>query len=346
MHYNDGWDNGYYYNITYWEIWNEPDLEGFWNATAQDYYQLYKTTVQTLKTYNSSLKIGGPCTSSISNTDYTTGFLTYLNNNNLPLDFFSWHQYADTPNQLYTSSKNVRNLLDNNGFLDCENINTEWNINILTPQRDKDNAKNAAFTTCSLTAFQDAYLDYAFRYRGTQDPNWLMRLIGFDLSLFTYDGKYKTPTLAYLAMHYLTQDTPIRLTTPTMDASQGITYLAGISEDNTNVTIIISNYKKDDITYNLELSNLPWDTTYTAAIYHIDNSQHLEITEQKNITTSTYTTTQKLKSQTVQFIRVTNTTTIPDEGPNTARIPFLLHLRILDPLTRALGIFLIILIFS
>ena len=27
MHYNDGWNDGYHYNIAYWEIWNEPDLE-------------------------------------------------------------------------------------------------------------------------------------------------------------------------------------------------------------------------------------------------------------------------------------------------------------------------------
>jgi len=34
MHYNDGWADGFYYNISYWEIWNEPDLSGFWNGTT------------------------------------------------------------------------------------------------------------------------------------------------------------------------------------------------------------------------------------------------------------------------------------------------------------------------
>jgi len=43
MHYNDGWNNGYHYNITYWEIWNEPDLDGFWDGTADEYYTLYIT---------------------------------------------------------------------------------------------------------------------------------------------------------------------------------------------------------------------------------------------------------------------------------------------------------------
>lgn len=346
MHYNDGWNNGYSYSITYWEIWNEPDIVGFWNGTAEDYYQMFHETIKNLKFYNSSLKIGGPCTSSLSNADYTTGFLNYLSENNLTLDFFSWHQYADSPDQLFTSSSNVRNLLDSYGFTDCENINSEWNINIIFPQRDKDNSKNAAFTTCALTCFHDAGLDYAFRYRGTQDPNFLMRFIGFDLSLFTYKGIYKTPALSYLVHNYITRDTPIRLKTPVMDASTGFTYLAGISEDKTNVSIVISNFNSGDTTYNLEISNLPWESNYTEVIYLIDNSHHLEIIETNNLSLKDYTTSQNLKRNSVHFIRLTNSSTIPDEGPNTARIPFILRLRILDPFAKILGIFLLLLIFG
>jgi len=346
MHYNDGWNNGFFYNITHWEIWNEPDLTGFWNGTAEQYYNLYQKTVEILKSYNSSLKIGGPCTSSLTNYDYTTGFLNYISNNSLPLDFYSWHQYADSPDQLFASSSNIRSLLDSYGLTDCENINTEWNINIIFPQRDKDNAKNAAFTTCALSCFQDSGLDYAFRYRGTQDPNFLMRLIGFDLSLFTSKGVYKIPTLSYLAYNYLTSDTPIRLQTPIMDASTGITYLIGKSEDNSDVSIIISNFEAEDTTYDLELTNLPWDSSYTEAIYLIDNLHHLEIIEQNPLSSPTYTTSQTIESNSVHFIRLTNSTNLPDEGPNTARIPLILQLRILDPFTRILAFFLLILIFG
>ena len=344
MHYNDGWANGYHYNITYWEVWNEPDLKGFWDGTTEQYYQLYNITAKTLKNYNSSLKVGGPCTSSVFNVNYTIGFLNYVKENNVPLDFFSWHMYTDNPHDLYAASCYIRTLLDTYGFSDCENINTEWNINILTPQRDKDNAKNAAFTACSLTAFQDAYLDHAFRYRGTQDNSWFMRFIGFDLSLFTYEGMYKTPALVYLAMHYLTQDTPIRLVTPEMDASSGITYLAGISEDKTNVSILLSNYDSFDTTYTLNVVNLPWNTTYTIVHYLIDDNHHLQITEKTSL--PSYTITQTLRSNTVHFIRLTNSTVTPNEGPNVASIPLLLHIPLLDPITRLLGILILMLIFG
>ncbi|HDN96066.1 MAG TPA: hypothetical protein ENG71_03265 [Thermoplasmatales archaeon] len=129
----------------------------------------------------------------------------------------------------------IRQLLDKYGLTECENILTEWNIGILTPQRDKDNAKNTAFTACCLIAFQDASLDYAFRYRVSQEKGWLQKLLGLDLSLFTYDGKYKHPTLAYLAMKYM-QETLMRIDLPPYNLSDGITHIAGISEDKTNIS--------------------------------------------------------------------------------------------------------------
>ena len=47
-HYNEGWANGFHYNIRYWEIWNEPDgtVPGFpyraelWNGTPEQFYEL------------------------------------------------------------------------------------------------------------------------------------------------------------------------------------------------------------------------------------------------------------------------------------------------------------------
>jgi xylan 1,4-beta-xylosidase len=346
MHYNDGWANGFHYNIRYWEVWNEPDLKGFWNGTAEQYYSLYQITAETLKGYNASLKLGGPCTSSVSNENYTNRFLQYVVDHHVPLDFFSWHMYANTPFEYSTASLRVRALLDSCGFTAAENINSEWNNNIITPQRDHDNAKNAAFTACSLTVFQDARLDQAYRYRGTADKNWIMRLLGLDLSLFSYDGAYKRPALSYNAMHSLVADTPIRLTTPLMNASTGVTYLAGISQDGSNLTILMSNFNAKDTAYTLKIEDFPWKNSYTAVRYLIDETHHLQIVNKTTETGSLYQTTQTLKSNSVHFYRFTNSSIIPIEGPEVAPIPLLLRLHILDPLTRLLAFLLILLILS
>lgn len=346
MHYNEGWNQGFSYNIVYWEVWNEPDLTGFWNGTADQYYELYHITADTMKTWNVSLKIGGPCTSSVTNVNYTMRFLQYVQENNVSLDFFSWHRYADSPFEMYNASRYIRSLLDSYGFTDAENINTEWNLDILTPQRDKDNARNAAFTACCLTVFQDAGLDFAYRYRGNQENNWLMRFLGLDLSLFTYKGVYKRSALTYLVLKNVIQDTPLRLSTPTMNASTGLTYLTGISEDRTNLSILVSNFDADDTEYTLELSHLPWGAPYTVAHYVIDEAHHLEIENKTTVDTSNYTSTQTLASNSVHFYRFTNSSVIPAEGPQVAKIPFLLRLPFLDPLARILSILIILLILS
>jgi xylan 1,4-beta-xylosidase len=346
MHYNDGWKQGFSYNIVYWEIWNEPDLTGFWNGTADQYYEMYHITADTMKAWNSSLKIGGPCTSSVVNSNYTKGFLQYVKDHEVPLDFFSWHRYAGTPYELYNASRYIRLLLDSYGFFNAENINTEWNVDILTPQRDKDNARNSAFTACCLAVLQDAQIDRAYRYRGNQENNWLMRFLGLDLSLFTYTGIYKRPALVYKAMKDITQDTPLRLSTPLMDASSGITYLAGISEDHTNISIIISNFDAAETQYNLKLSNLPWNTTYTIVRYLIDETHHLEISNKTTSGESPCMLTQTLQSNSIHLYRLTTSSVIPAEGPSVAKIPLLLRLHLLDPLTRILAIFIVLFILS
>jgi xylan 1,4-beta-xylosidase len=344
MHYNDGWDNGFHYNIRYWEVWNEPDLAGFWNGTIEQYYLLYQITAETLKAYNASLNLGGPCTSSVYNKNYTDGFLQFVTDHDVPLDFFSWHMYTDIPTDLFQGSLHIRTLLDSYGFNATENINSEWNNFIVSPQRDHDNAKNAAFTACCLTALQDARLDQAYRYRGTGDKNKLMRLLGLDLSLFTYNGIYKRPALTYLAMHSMMKDTPIRLRTPPMNASTGVTYLASISDDATNVSVLLSSFNANDTSYMLTISSLPWHQSYTVVKYLIDEKHHLQIVHQTIENGTIYHINSTLKTNSVEFYRFTTSTVIPKEGPAVENIPFLLRIRILDPLLRILAIILILFI--
>lgn len=344
MHYNDGWADGFYYNISYWEIWNEPDLSGFWNGTTEQYFNLYQETAVTLKQYDPTLKIGGPCTSSIFNKNFTTRFLTFVKENQIPLDFYSWHMYDDTWYQLYNGSKQIRILLDSFGFANTENINTEWNYDILAPQRDKDNAKNAAFTACALSAFQDAGIDHAFRYRATQDNNPLTRFMGFDLSLFSSEGLYKTPSLSYLAFNYLIEDSPLRLQSPMIDDEQKITCLAGISEDETNISLLLSNFEAKDTNYEISIDHLPFDSSFTVVTYLIDNKHHLQIVDEFNSEGDRVEFQGVLSQSSVQFIRITNSSVLPDEGPVPAEIPWFLKISLFDPLAKILG-FLLMLIF-
>jgi hypothetical protein len=346
MHYNDGWNNGFYYNITHWEIWNEPDLQGFWNGSPQEYYQLYNITSNKLKKYNQSLKIGGPCTSSIDNLNFTSCFLDYMVNENLSLDFYSWHRYTNSPYELYKGSIFIRNLLDSYGFTSCENINTEWNYDILSPQRDKDNAKNAAFTASSLILLQDSGLDYAFRYRGTQDNSWFGRLLGFDLSLFSFNGLYKTPALVYRAFNYLINDSQVRILPSLQEVNDGIQYIAGISDDGKNITIFLSNFENSDTTIQMSIYNLPWHKSFRVVDYLINDISHLDIISDETYDQNLLNYTLSLDSNTVHFIRLTNSSIIPDEVASVATIPIILQLKILDPFIRIIAILMFLTLFG
>ena len=69
-HYNQGWADGFYYGIEYWEIWNEPEhglvvdgeveLSPMWTGTAEEFYAFYTIAAKHLKQcFGDSIKVGG-----------------------------------------------------------------------------------------------------------------------------------------------------------------------------------------------------------------------------------------------------------------------------------------------
>jgi Beta-xylosidase len=105
----------------YFEVWNEPDLPGFWASTKSEYFRLYKTTVRAVKRVDDRLRVGGPATSNFVPDDRFDGekldesrqstfaggdidalpwkavwvedFLSYCSGEGLPVDFVSTHPY-------------------------------------------------------------------------------------------------------------------------------------------------------------------------------------------------------------------------------------------------------------
>ncbi|MBQ3005118.1 MAG: hypothetical protein IJD88_04230, partial [Clostridia bacterium] len=56
MHYNEGWADGYHWDIEYWEIWNEPDLredgaahKETWGGTKAEFFDFYEIAAKHLK---------------------------------------------------------------------------------------------------------------------------------------------------------------------------------------------------------------------------------------------------------------------------------------------------------
>ena len=78
----------------YFEVWNEPNLDGFWPATMEEYFRLYERTVRTIKTIDPALRVGGPATAGRTNA-HIYEFLRFCASSNTPVDFVTSHSYAD-----------------------------------------------------------------------------------------------------------------------------------------------------------------------------------------------------------------------------------------------------------
>jgi len=181
-HYNEGWANGLHLNIEYWEIWNEPELEGHqcWTGTTEEYCDFYKTVVIYLKDRFPHLKFGGPAACSPVN-DFTKQFLASLtaDGQRIPLDFFSWHSYLTDPKYASELARRARALLDEYGYVETESIFDEWNYvndwnNVRPCYKVISGLKGAAFNAAVMCELQHSPCDISTYYDAQvkQESSW------------------------------------------------------------------------------------------------------------------------------------------------------------------------------
>jgi xylan 1,4-beta-xylosidase len=75
----------------YFEVWNEPNLRGFWAGTQEEYFKLYRYSVNAIKSVNKEYRVGGPATAGAA---WEVDMIDFCQKNNLPLDFISTHSYG------------------------------------------------------------------------------------------------------------------------------------------------------------------------------------------------------------------------------------------------------------
>lgn len=174
-HYNNGWAYGYNYNIKKIEIWNEPSLyEHFWTGTPQQFYQMFNLVFNELKNYNSNLIIGGPGLAGKSKKEYQEDLLNYFKNNNIDIDFFSWHTYGSkiendtliqSPEVVKERIEEINDDLESYGFKNLQTFCTEWNAD-LQDNNFSTTSRGAAFFAGVLKIFLDNSVTESYFYRG------------------------------------------------------------------------------------------------------------------------------------------------------------------------------------
>ena len=172
-HYTEGWADGFQYDIEYWEIWNEPDLDHDdstnkrnWGGTEKEFFELYDVAATHLKKCFPHLKIGGPALAGWY--EWAERFLAQLK---APLDFFSWHVYGAEPKKVTEKIRAYRELLDKYGFTETESILNEWNYvrsfqgdDWVYSLRQEKSMKAAAFIAAVQSESQREALDMLMYY--------------------------------------------------------------------------------------------------------------------------------------------------------------------------------------
>ncbi len=290
---------------------NEPDGGNYWKGTEQEYFETYAAFAEAAKSVDNSNILIAPsvmraCKADCSSIlDFVQNFLDYLKENNVKLDYFTFHAYSYVPySRFYLQPSKMSELLKSypvsNVYGTPRLGNDEWNLMVGDAWSGNynpvfDTAEVAASNINSLINLINAGVSLSVRYGGASNGE------GHDFPLTdkNYKGKpsfYAFKGFGMLYGHYLLDSTG------TDNFNLGV--IAGKSDD--DLIIIISNFdiedyinrhqpkKRDEYDkyssqikayngYALTITGIPWAGSLVFERYLVDDSHNLELVEGKTI---------------------------------------------------------------
>ena len=222
-HYNEGWADGFRFNIKYWEIWNEPEnreiptMNQMWTGTPLQYYALYDVTAKHLKAcFGDSIRVGGyaacgfygifadPAKYGLDvekregarycsakeeyRVNFFLNFLQYLKEHKSPIDFFSWHTYGGV-DTVVPEADFVDKMLRKYGFGHVETHLNEWNLS-----HDRRLNKGTSYASANTMAMM-----LAMQHKPT---DMLMYYDARYVSISAYGGFYDLETYQPSCVYY------------------------------------------------------------------------------------------------------------------------------------------------
>lgn len=247
-HYVDGWGGGGFIDaVTRWEFGDQPDFGTLhFDGTPDDFYQMYAAAARAVKRVSPELQFGGPCPAfPLDDGPYRDGFLDFVKQNKLPLDFFTWMWFTDDsrdPLDFRTVATTLRDILDAQGFDSTELLLVYWNMTGI-PNAKFTDADAAAFQAAAAAYMQDSPIDRAILFRVDTGTD-LHYKIHDPAGIFDADGSENARTASF------------RLVGRTLDARErlgvqggddnGFAVLAGRTFSNGTIRILITNYAIPD----------------------------------------------------------------------------------------------------
>jgi xylan 1,4-beta-xylosidase len=153
----------------YFEVWNEPNLSGFWEGGDQKaYFELYDLTAKTIKFLDPALRVGGPATAGAA---WVPEFLAHVKLSGAGVDFVTTHTYgvdggfldeegkSDTklspsPDAVIGDVRRVREQISTSPFPDLPLYFSEWSTSYTPRDSVHDSYISAPYILAKLKACQ------------------------------------------------------------------------------------------------------------------------------------------------------------------------------------------------
>ncbi|MFB3881924.1 MAG: hypothetical protein ACE149_11720 [Armatimonadota bacterium] len=289
-HYTQGWADGMRDAVSHWEIWNEPDIgDGrMWSGTWDQYMALYETAARYLKTMDPGLRVGGYAAANVAS-DNLPRFLRHCQARKVPLDFFSWHTYAGSPDQVAKNARTVRKLLDEHGFAGAESHLNEWNYwafdweTIFLPGYEfirkeafdlQKSEVGASFAAAVLIGLQDERVDVANYYDG--QPFALF------CGLFDYHGVPQKTYHAFEAFRRML-DYPQRVQCARPDEDPNLYCLAAMDAAKGRAAVLVSSFGGRDGECVIRLKSAPFGAGAKCRVFMLDRDRNLEVASAQTV---------------------------------------------------------------
>lgn len=161
------------------EVWNEPNLTGFWkDADMEEYFRLFKTTFEAVKAVDERFRIGGPAVCGGTDEIWIKAFMEFCHSNKLPVDFITRHHYTceiaessghymypqlSEPEVGYDNLLTTREIIDSfDEYKGLEIHITEFNTSWDPRNVIHDTNKNAAYIAHQLSWLGDKNESYSY----------------------------------------------------------------------------------------------------------------------------------------------------------------------------------------
>ena len=161
------------------EVWNEPNLPGFWeNADMQEYFRLFKESFEAIKEVDSRFRVGGPAVCGGSDEEWISAFMEFCHVNQIPVDFVTRHHYT-TERPEWEGHYGYAELMDQEfGFANLHTTReiidrypeykgleihiTEFNTSYIPKCPVHDTNQNAAYIARQLSRLGDENESYTY----------------------------------------------------------------------------------------------------------------------------------------------------------------------------------------